>query len=238
MWIRNRTTTHRLNGRTPYEVLYGTKPEVGGIHLWGSRVWVRSLTAGKLDPRGREGRFVGYDTESKGCRVYWTDSRTIGVERDLIFEDRPMDDELISLPASSVTKNRPKTVPPVQPPSNEPTPQTPATSEVDENISPSDIPLPPPDEDELAEPNEETAASPESSPSTTNKDDVQTTRRSTRVRKPSPYVRKVLAGEVDAGTARGKSKLPKGLQVPSGLVATEEEEELESEPPIHFTLEI
>ena len=49
---------------------------------------------------------------------------------------------------------------------------------------------------------------------------------------------KVLAGEVDAGTARGKSKLPKGLQVPSGLVATEEEEELESEPPIHFTLEI
>ena len=162
----------------------------------------------------------------------------IGVERDLIFEDRPMDDELISLPASSVMKNCPKTVPPVPPPSNKPTPPTPATSKVDDNISPSDISLPPPDEDELAEPNEETAASPESSPPTMNKDDVQTTRRSTRVQKPSPYVHKVLASEVNAGTARGKSKLPKGLQVPLGLAAIEEEEELESEPPIHFTSEI
>ena len=52
MWVRNRTTTHHLDGRTPYEVLYGEKPAIGDIHLWGSRVWVRSLTAGKLDPRG------------------------------------------------------------------------------------------------------------------------------------------------------------------------------------------
>ena len=76
-----------LAGKMPYEALYGVKPDVSNLHLWGSRVWVRSLTAGKLDPRGREGRFIGYDTESKGYRIYWTDSRTIGVERDLIFED-------------------------------------------------------------------------------------------------------------------------------------------------------
>ena len=50
---------------------------------------VRDLTDGKLDPRGREGCFVGYDAESKGCRIYWPNSRSIGVEPDLIFEDRP-----------------------------------------------------------------------------------------------------------------------------------------------------
>jgi len=26
------------------------------------------------------GRFVGYDSESKGYRIYWTDSRTVGVK--------------------------------------------------------------------------------------------------------------------------------------------------------------
>jgi hypothetical protein len=81
MWIRNRTTTHQLDGKTPYEAFYGVKPDISDIHLWGSRVWVRDLTAGKLDPRGREGRFIGYDAESKGCRIYWTNSRSIGVER-------------------------------------------------------------------------------------------------------------------------------------------------------------
>ena len=81
MWIRNRTTTHHLDGKTPYEVFHGVRPDVGDIHLWGSRVWVQDLTAGKLDPRGREGRFIGYDAESKGYRIYWPNSRSIGVER-------------------------------------------------------------------------------------------------------------------------------------------------------------
>ena len=103
MWIRNRTTTHQLGGCTPYEAFYGSKPDVADIHLWGSRVWVCDLTAGKLDARGREGRFIGYDANSKGCRIYWPKSRTIGVERDLIFEDRPTSHEHISLPISFPT---------------------------------------------------------------------------------------------------------------------------------------
>ena len=243
MWIRNRTTTHHLNGRTPYEVLYGTKPEMGGIHLWGSRVWVRSLAAGKLDPRGREERFVGYDIESKGCRVYWTDSRTIGVERDLIFEDRPKNDELICLPEPSVVRNRPKITTPAQPFSNEPTPPTPNISSINPHISPSDIPLPSPDQEELADINEDPTeplvpAAEATQILNMSKDNVQSIRQSTRTRKPSAYVRDILAGEVDGGTAKGKSKLPKGLQMPSGLTAVEEEEELGSEPPIPFTSDI
>jgi len=215
MWVRNRTTTHHLDGRTPYEVLYGAKPEIGGIHLWGSRVWVRSLTAGKLDPRGQEGRFVGYDAESKGCRVYWTDSRTIGVERDLIFEDRPMDNELICLPESSVTKDRPKTARTTQSPTGEPTPPATEASAVDDTTSPSDIPLPPPDENELADPDESTVANSESpapvTPDESGCDVNPHIRRSSRVRKPSARVRKILE------TTQGK--LPKGVQGPTGSAA-------------------
>jgi len=207
MWVRNRTTTHHLDGRTPYEVLYGAKPEIGGIHLWGSRVWVRSLTAGKLDPRGREGRFVGYDAESKGCCVYWTDSRTVGVERDLIFEDRPMDNELICLPESSIVKDRPKIARTAQSPSDESTPPATEASTVDNTVSPSDIPLPPPDENELADPDESVVTNSESITPVTSNEGVHDVnphiRRSTRVRKPSSRVQRILE------TTRGK--LPKGV---------------------------
>jgi len=226
MWIRNRTTTHHLDGRTPYEVLYGIKPEVGDIHLWGSRVWVRSLTAGKLDPRGREGHFVGYDGESKGCRIYRTDSRTIGIERNLIFEDRPMDNELICLPEPSVTKNHPKAI---QPALINPTPSITETPEVDGNTSPSDIPLPPPGDDEPTDDDEDAIANSEPvTPDTeATSEPNHDPRRSVRDRR---QVQKLLGGE--GGDSRSKPKLPKGCQMPGGLAAIEEEGQSESDSPI------
>ena len=187
MWIRNRTTTHALGGKTPYEALYGVKPDMSNLHLWGSRVWVRDLTAGKLDPRGREGRFVGYDSESKGYRVYWIDSRTVGVERDLVFEDRPITNELVLLPDPSVIKSNPQPPQPSQP--SETTPETTSTSE------PTSV----------AEPERAKA---EAEPPTQK-----------RTRTPSRYVRDILEGKGDGGTARGKSQLPKGIQTPTGMAA-------------------
>ena len=198
MWLRNRTTTHGLDRRTPYKVLYGVKPEVGDIHLWGSRVWVRSLTAGKLDPRGREGHFVGYDGESKGYRIYWTDSQTVGVEQDLIFEDRPINSQIVLLPDPFIRKDRPcspqPTPPPKQPAPVKPTPEQP----------------PPPEATDMGtlstENSDQVGVQPEPEP------EPEPTARG-RIRKPSPYVRDILAGKGDGGTARGKSQAPTGMTV-------------------------
>ena len=55
IWVRNWMTTHALGGRTPYEALYRAKLNISNIYLWGSRVWVRNLMAGKLDPGGVRG---------------------------------------------------------------------------------------------------------------------------------------------------------------------------------------
>jgi len=215
MWIRNRTSTHRLNGRTPYEAFYGVKPDIGDIHLWGSRIWVRDLSAGKLDPRGREGHFIGYDAESKGCRVYWPNSRLIGVERDLIFEDRPVNDELVLLPEPSTAKNqRPKptaTTPPEMP--NPPDTQPP---EADSN---------PGDQPDSSNNVDTTPSKP--TPSTSTETPLNATETTPpveptgRIRKPSRYIREVLEGTIDGGTARSKSRLPKGVQLPTGTFAAE-----------------
>ena len=202
MWIRNRTTTHALAGKTPYKALYGITPVISNLHLWGSRIWVGSLTAGKLDPRGREGHFVGYDSESKGYQVYWTDSRTVGVEWDLIFKDRPADNELIILPEPFTSKTRPCPPNPSQPPEPTPGPKPEASS-------PSNNPLPPP----TSEPTKVTET-------LTNQEPEQSVK---RIRKPSPYVRDILEGKTNSGTARGKSRMPKGLQPPTGMMATSDE---------------
>jgi hypothetical protein len=52
---------------------------------WGVNVWVKVNGVEKLDARGRLGRFVGYDDESKAIRIYWPESRSIGIERDVLF---------------------------------------------------------------------------------------------------------------------------------------------------------
>ncbi|KAI0038317.1 copia protein, partial [Auriscalpium vulgare] len=71
-WVRNRTPTSAIpNSRTPHEVATGEKPNLAGIIPWGNKVWVKKLDATKLSPRAVEGRFIGYDEESKGCRIYW-----------------------------------------------------------------------------------------------------------------------------------------------------------------------
>ena len=50
--------------------------------------YVKDLKAGKLDARAQVGRFVGYDTESKGYRIYWPGKRSITVERSMVFNEK------------------------------------------------------------------------------------------------------------------------------------------------------
>ncbi len=51
---------------TPYEALTGRKPDLSNLHPWGTRVWVHTTGGSKLDGRAKEGRWVGFDEESKG----------------------------------------------------------------------------------------------------------------------------------------------------------------------------
>ena len=45
-----------LNGKTPYEALYGRPPDLSTLRTWGSRVLVHDPTGSKLSPRAREAR--------------------------------------------------------------------------------------------------------------------------------------------------------------------------------------
>ena len=49
VWLKNRATTKALGSITPYERLYGQKPNLGSVPEWGQYVWVHNATGSKLD---------------------------------------------------------------------------------------------------------------------------------------------------------------------------------------------
>jgi hypothetical protein len=65
-WIQNRTSTRALKGKTPYEMKYKKKPHLGGIQEFRAAAYVKDLNAGRLEAQAKVGRFVGYDSKSKG----------------------------------------------------------------------------------------------------------------------------------------------------------------------------
>jgi hypothetical protein len=86
VWLMNHTSMKAVEGKTPYEAALGMKPDLSGVREWGEKCWVRVEKGNKLGGRVREGRWVGVDDESKGARVYWRDTKTVTVERNVYFD--------------------------------------------------------------------------------------------------------------------------------------------------------
>jgi hypothetical protein len=87
VWLLNRTTTKAVDGMTPYEAAFGKKPDLKGVREWGETVYVRIEGGTKLGGRVREGRWLGMDEESKGARIYWPDTKSVTVERNIYFDN-------------------------------------------------------------------------------------------------------------------------------------------------------
>ena len=87
VWLKNRTTTYQLNGKTPFEMLFGKKPDFTDLPEWGAKVWVLKEDRGKLDAKADEGRWVGYSRDSKAHRIYWPGRQRVTNERNISFDD-------------------------------------------------------------------------------------------------------------------------------------------------------
>jgi transposase InsO family protein len=53
-WLKNRTATRALDGKTPYEAVYGQSPDLSDLRRWGCTTWVHNADGSKLDVRARE----------------------------------------------------------------------------------------------------------------------------------------------------------------------------------------
>jgi len=98
-YLINRMPTRVLDGRTPFEVLFGKKPELNHLKVFGCLCYVTALgPRDKMSPRARQCIFMGYPTLQKGYRVYEPSTRNFFVSRDVVFHEDifPFQDEASS----------------------------------------------------------------------------------------------------------------------------------------------
>ncbi|XP_074277336.1 uncharacterized protein LOC141600974 [Silene latifolia] len=89
-YIRNRVAIRSIHKKTPYELLYGRKPNISHFRCFGSKCYVHNNgknNLGKFDPRSDEAVFIGYSNESKAYKVY--NKRTMCFEESVhvIFDE-------------------------------------------------------------------------------------------------------------------------------------------------------
>jgi hypothetical protein len=196
MWLKNRTSTRVLSNVTPFECLYGEKPNLGGVLEWGQRIWVHDNTGSKLDVWANEAQWVGYDSDSMHThRVYWLGKNSISVERDIKFV--PVTVSIFTPPPSYPMPAAPK---PGAAPSSSTTPPAP----VNPILPPTLLPVPtdsqPDSEEEEDEVEQEIVLPDEPGASKTTKkqqstDVTQQIHKSQCVPKPSDRARCLAAGE-------------------------------------------
>ena len=73
VWVKNRSATRALDGKTPYEMLYGKKPNLGDLPHWGAKCCVLDQSGSKLDDCACKGYWIGFDAESTAHCIYLPD---------------------------------------------------------------------------------------------------------------------------------------------------------------------
>ena len=74
-----------LDGKTLYEERHKKKSNLTGLQEFGVATYVKDLNVGKLESRAQIECFFGYNSESKGYRIYWLDKHSITVEQSVVF---------------------------------------------------------------------------------------------------------------------------------------------------------
>jgi transposase InsO family protein len=84
--LKNRSPTSALNGRTPYEALYGKRPDVSHLVAIGTKAFVHmpKKKTKKLDSRNFAGFMVGYGGSNQ-YRIWIPGTNKIRVSRDVCF---------------------------------------------------------------------------------------------------------------------------------------------------------
>src|SRR5437868_12075919 len=90
--LKNRSPVKRLNGKSPYEVINGRKPDLSKILIFGTVVYYQNsqkAQSEKVTLPGIRGRFVGFADGSNGSiiKVWKEETRQIIKERNFEPDD-------------------------------------------------------------------------------------------------------------------------------------------------------
>lgn len=89
MYLRNRSPTRAVDGKTPYEAWHGEKPRVKHLKVFGCDAYahVPKDERSKLDSKARKCIMLGYGQETKGYRLYDPIRQKVLHSRDVRFNE-------------------------------------------------------------------------------------------------------------------------------------------------------
>ena len=97
--VKKPYTCTSIGRKTPYKAKNKKKPHLADIQEFGVSTYVKDLKARKLDSRAQLSHFVGYDLESKGCRIHWPGNGQLQLNK-MSFSIRMMFEHLKISPLS------------------------------------------------------------------------------------------------------------------------------------------
>ncbi len=128
-WLKNRTATHALDGKTPFEALFGMPPNLSGLRLWGCPTWVHNAMGLKLDAWACQGRWIGLNVDMWAHHIYWPGNSNVTVEWNIYFgSSAQLKGERMQIPSENGKSTAALTTPPMpEPPIMPEAPTTPRT---------------------------------------------------------------------------------------------------------------
>ena len=115
VYLRNRSPTASLKGKTPFESLFNRKPDVSNLRVFGCKSFVHipDHQRKKLQEKSRKCVFVGYPEGTKGFKLYDPSAKVFIRSRDVVFDEgkfHEFDGEQSSKPNSEQFQFDPFTV--------------------------------------------------------------------------------------------------------------------------------
>ena len=89
VYVRNRSPSKAVSGKTPYEAWTGERPNVDHLRIFGCRAYahVAKDERKKLDSKARKCILLGYGIETKGYRLYNMENSRVFYSRDVKFNE-------------------------------------------------------------------------------------------------------------------------------------------------------
>jgi hypothetical protein len=89
VYIHNRSPTTALKDKTPYECLFGRKPDISNLRVFGCKCYVHvpDCRRQKLDWKSYEAIFVGYPQGTKGYKIYDLERKRFMINQDIFREE-------------------------------------------------------------------------------------------------------------------------------------------------------
>jgi hypothetical protein len=89
VYLLNRVPTPLLGNISPFEKLFGSKPDFTLLKVFGCFCFTSTLSAhrSKFDLKSHKCIFVGYISGTKGFLVYDCHTKQLGVSRHVLFEE-------------------------------------------------------------------------------------------------------------------------------------------------------